>query len=104
MKAQFFKNDQFTKALIAVLIFLQIPLWLGSGSIFSLLYTYEQQYVILKEIKNLKIANQTLSDKIAALKAGNTEIEARARLELGLVKQNEIYYQVIYRPEKSAMW
>jgi cell division protein FtsB len=104
MKIHLLKNDQFTKILLIVLLILQIPLWLGTGSIFSLLYTYYQQYHIIQENEGLQAANQTLADKINALKSGNSEIEARARLELGLVKQNEIYYQVIYRKNKDSIW
>lgn len=104
MKLLTLKNDQFTKILTIILIVLQIPLWLGTGSIFSLLYTYYQQYRIIEENQGLHAANQILADKISALKADNSEIEARARLELGLVKQNEIYYQVIYHQPKSSLW
>lgn len=104
MKINLFKSDQLTKVLLGVLIVLQIPLWLGTGSVFSLLYTYYQQYRINEENQGLQAANQVLADKINALKSGNSEIEARARTELGLVKQNEIYYQVIYRAPKSSLW
>lgn len=104
MKLNLLKNDQFTKILIVILIALQLPLWLGKGSVFSLLYTYYQQYHIVEQNQELNNANQILADKIAALKNGNSEVEARARLELGLVKQNEIYYQVIYRKPKGSFW
>ncbi len=89
------KRDQLLKLLTALLVLLQLPLWLGSGSIFSLLYTYYAQYQVIENNERLTLANHQLIDKIAALKNGNDEINARARLELGLVGQNEVYYQVI---------
>jgi cell division protein FtsB len=104
MQLNVLKKDRFTKILLGVFIVLQIPLWLGTGSIFSLLYTYYQQYRIMEENQGLRTTNQILADKIAALKNGNSEIEARARLELGLVKQNETYYQVIYHKPKGSFW
>lgn len=98
------KPSQFKTVLTAILILLQIPLWLGTGSIFSLLYTYYEQYRIINQNKEFATVNQVLIDKIAALKADNSEVEARARLELGLVKQNETFYQVVYRKPESKFW
>ncbi len=89
------KRKQFINILIAVLVLLQLALWVGTGSVESLLYTYYSQYKVIQDNQALRVANQQLIDKIAALKNGNGEIAARARLELGLVGQNEIYYQVV---------
>ncbi len=89
------KRNQLIKLLTALLLLLQIPLWLGSGSIFSLLYTYYSQYQVIEDNERLTLANHQLIDKIASLQNGTDEIQARARLELGLVGQNEVYYQVI---------
>lgn len=94
-QAPLLKRKQLIKVLTGFLILLQIPLWLGSGSIFSLLYTYYSQYQVIESNERLTVANQQLIDKIASLKNGTDEIDARARLELGLVGQNEVYYQVI---------
>jgi cell division protein FtsB len=89
------KRKQFINILVAVLILLQLPLWVGTGSVESLLYTYYSQYKVIQDNQALRLANQELIDKIAALKNGNSEVEARARLELGLVGQGETYYQVV---------
>ena len=96
-KQPLIQQNQFIKILTAVLILLQLPLWLGSGSVFSLLYTYYNQYHLIEDNARLTQANQELMDKVAALKNGSDEIEARARFELGLVGQNEVYYQVIQK-------
>ena len=95
MNISLLEKDYITQMLTAVVVLLQIPLLLGSGSIFSLLHTYYQQYQIIKENKILYANNQILVDKINALQSGTSEIEARARLDLGLIKKNEMYYQVI---------
>ncbi len=89
------KRQQFISILTAVLVLLQIPLWIGTGSIFSLLYTYYEQYQIIQDNGRLRLANEELEDKIVALKNGTDEINARARLELGLIGPNENYYQVV---------
>jgi cell division protein FtsB len=89
------KRDQLIKILTAVLILLQIPLWLGSGSVFSLLYTYYEQHQVVKQTRIINAENDALLDKIAALKQGPDEVSARARSELGLIGQNEYYYQMV---------
>ncbi len=89
------KRKQFINILIAVLVLLQLSLWVGTGSVGSLLYTYYSQYKVIQDNQALRVANQELIDKITALKNGNSEIAARARLELGLVGQGETYYQVV---------
>lgn len=95
MSKPLLKRRQLVSLLTAVLVLIQIPLWIGTGSVFSLLYTYYQQYQIIQDNGRLRLANDELIDKIAALKNGTDEIESRARLELGLIKPNETYYQIV---------
>lgn len=94
MSKALLKRQQFISILIAVLVLLQLPLWVGTGSIFSLVDTYYAQYQVIQDNGRLRLANDQLEDKIAALKNGNDEVNARARLELGLVGANETFYQV----------
>lgn len=91
------KRRQFISILTAFLVLLQIPLWIGKGSVFSLLYTYYAQYQVIQDNGSLRLANDELIDKIAALKTGTDEINARARMELGLVGPNETYYQEVLK-------
>ena len=39
--------------------------------------------------------NQAVEADIAELKSGEQALEERARYDLGMVKQGEIYYQVV---------
>lgn len=89
------KRQQFIVILTAALALLQIPLWIGTGSVFSLIHTYYEQYQIIQENGRLHLMNEQIEDKIAALQKGTAEINARARLELGMVGANETYYQVM---------
>ena len=95
MSKPLLKRQQFISILTAVLVLLQLPLWIGTGSVFSLLYTYYAQYEVIQDNGRLRLANEELEDKVAALKQGTAEINARARLELGLIGPNETYYQVV---------
>ncbi len=95
MSRPLLKRQQFISILVAVLILLQLPLWIGTGSIFSLLHTYYEQYQVIQDNGRFRLNNVELEDKISALKNSPDEINARARLELGLVGANETYYQVV---------
>ena len=45
-----------------------------------------------------KQRNETLNAEVRDLKQGNAAIEERARSELGMIKQDEVFYQVIDQP------
>ena len=74
---------------------LQYPLWLGKGS-WLRVWNVNQQINERKD-KNavFKQRNETLNAEVGDLKQGNAAIEERARSELGMIKQDEVFYQVI---------
>lgn len=77
---------------------LQYPLWLGKG---GWLRVWElDRKVSLQKAANaaLKERNDTLDAEVRDLKQGNAAIEERARTELGMIKQDEVFYQVM-QPE-----
>ncbi len=81
--------------LVVVLFGLQIKLWVGNGS-FAEVWRYnravkEQQ----QENARLEERNKTLDAEVLDLKQGLESIEERARSELGMVKQNETFFQII---------
>lgn len=45
-----------------------------------------------------KLRNDTLRAEVRDLKQGNAAIEERARSELGMIKEDEVFYQVIDLP------
>ncbi len=45
--------------------------------------------------QQLQTRNQLLLTNVVQLKSGDQAIESRAREELGLVKQNEVFYQIV---------
>ena len=74
---------------------LQYPLWLGKGS-WLRVWNVNQQ-ISEQKTKNdaAKQRNETLEAEVHDLKQGNAAIEERARTELGMMKQDEVFYQVI---------
>jgi cell division protein FtsB len=87
-----------TLIFVILIASLQYPLWLGKGS-WLRVWDINRQISEQKE-KNiaLKARNDTLDAEVRDLKQGYAAIEERARNELGMIKQDEVFYQVI---EKS---
>ena len=58
------------------------------------------QQIAEQKAKNdsFKQRNETLNAEVRDLKQGNAAIEERARSELGMIKQDEVFYQVIDQP------
>lgn len=82
-------------ALACVVGGLQYQLWLGSSSLprnDEMREQLAQQQLLNRQSK---LANQQLEAEIADLQDGLNMVEERARMELGLVKPNEIMVQVL---------
>jgi cell division protein FtsB len=82
-------------ALAALILLLQYPLWLGKGGWFRV-SSLERQ---LREQKEANAAfqqrNSALDAEVRDLKQGTEAIEERARYEFGMIKQDEIYFQIV---------
>lgn len=80
--------------LFALIVLLQYPLWLGKGS-WHKVWKVDQQVITQNEInQKLRIRNAALDAEVQDLKQGFDAIEERARSELGMIKQDEIFFQV----------
>lgn len=89
--------------LLALLILLlQYPLWLGKGSwlkVWDLERQVEQQKTANEA---LAVRNAKLAAEVNDLKQGFDAIEERARFELGMIKRNEVFFQVMEPPGGEA--
>jgi cell division protein FtsB len=87
-----------TLIFVVLIALLQYPLWLGKGS-WLRVWNVNQQISEQKQ-KNAshKQRNATLNAEVRDLKQGNAAIEERARTELGMIKEDEVFYQVIDQP------
>ena len=81
--------------LASLVVALQYPLWLGKGSwrtVSDLGKSLEQQRATNA---SLQARNDALDAEVRDLKQGYEAIEERARMELGMIKPDEIFYQVV---------
>jgi cell division protein FtsB len=86
-----------TGGLVALIILLQYPLWLGKGG-WLRVWEHDRQLQTQKDAtRKLEIRNAGLDAEVRDLKQGYDAIEERARFELGMIKQDESFVQI---PEK----
>jgi len=81
--------------LLALLIVLQYPLWLGSGGVLAVWRLKREVAEQRAENARLRERNHALAAEVVDLKQGLAAIEERARVELGMIKNGETFYQVI---------
>lgn len=84
-----------TLALAALIALIQYPLWLGKGSWFRV-WEVDQQIRAQRDTnRQLQARNNALEAEVRDLKVGLDAIEERARSELGMIKQDEIFFQLL---------
>ena len=82
-----------TWVLVVLLAALQYPLWFGKGGWFRV-QEMERQLAAQREVnQTLEARNASHEAEVRDLKSGYEAIEERARYELGLVKEGEIFVQ-----------
>lgn len=88
--------------LVALLLLLQYPLWLGKGNWFRVWELRDQ--IEAQRLANVTLAgrNARLLAEVEDLKTGYDAIEERARYELGMIKQDEVFFQVKETPHPAG--
>ena len=84
-----------TLALIALIALLQYPLWLGKGSWLRVWEVDRQMQAQRETNQKLALRNAALDAEVRDLKQGLDAIEERARSELGMIKRDEIFFQIL---------
>lgn len=81
--------------LVIMIAALQYTLWIGPGGMTSAWHLRKQLIEQQAENDKLRQRNDVLIAEINDLKHGKAAIEERARNELGMIKKDETYYQII---------
>ena len=80
--------------LAALILALQYPMWLGKGGWLQVREN-DRQLALQKEANaKLKARNEALDADVRDLKTGSEAIEERARSELGMIRSDEVFFQV----------
>jgi cell division protein FtsB len=86
-------------ALIALVVLLQYPLWIGKGG-WLRVWDVDRQLQQQRDANaRLEVRNAGLDAEVRDLKQGYDAIEERARYELGMIRQDEVFVQI---PEKAV--
>ncbi|MFM7632042.1 MAG: cell division protein FtsB [Betaproteobacteria bacterium] len=81
--------------LTVLLVLIQYPLWLGKGGWLRVWDLSRQLDAALDKEQELRLRNEKLAGEVQDLKEGTGAVEERARYELGMVKEGEIFVQVL---------
>ena len=78
----------------ALILALQYPMWRGKGGWLQV-REYDRQVAEQREQNaKLKARNEALDAEVRDLKTGYDAIEERARNELGMIRQDEVFFQL----------
>ena len=93
-----------TLAFVALGLLLQYPLWIGKGGWLRVWEATRQLHEQKENNRILALRNAGLDAEVRDLKQGYDAIEERARFELGMIRQDEIFVQIPGRnsPEKRS--
>lgn len=81
--------------LILAFVILQHKLWLGDGNLIEWVKLEKKLEEHRLENEKLAARNRAVEADIKELKSGDQALEEQARYELGMIKENEEYYQFV---------
>jgi cell division protein FtsB len=87
--------------LAALIVLIQYPLWLGKGGWLRVWEVDRQLETQRGRNGELPVRNQTLDAEVLDLKQGVDSLEERARYELGMIKSNEVFFQIVDKSKTS---
>lgn len=91
-----------TLLLVGLIAALQYPLWLGKGSWLRVADMDRQLREQRDKNTQLRARNSSLEAEVQDLKQGLEAVEERARVELGMVKIDEVFFQILEEARPPA--
>ena len=88
--------------LLLILILLQLKMWFGEGGFSDARRLEQRVEEQVKENEALAQRNRELRAEVEDLRQGLGAVEERARSELGLIMENEEFYQVVPAEIRAA--
>jgi cell division protein FtsB len=84
-----------TGIFLFLLLLLQYSLWFGNGGLLRVWQLNQSVAAQKAENTKLKERNEALEAEVRDLKQGLEAIEGRARTDLGMIKKDETFFQVV---------
>ena len=79
---------------VVLIVALQYPMWLGKGGWLQVRETERQLAEQREANARLRARNEALDADVRDLKTGSEAIEERARSELGMIRNDEVFFQL----------
>lgn len=89
-------------ALVLVVLLLQYRLWVGDGSLAEVSALRTEIGAQREELTAMRARNRVLEAEVQDLREGLEALEERARSELGMIRQGEVFLQIIDQPPPAA--
>ena len=80
---------------------MQYQLWFAKGSLPKVWRLQQQLKQEVDKNNQLVKRNSVLSHEVTDLKKAKTALEERARTDLGMIREGEVYYQIIPKKQQS---
>ncbi|MGH8781138.1 cell division protein FtsB [Paraburkholderia sp.] len=84
-----------TVVLIVLLALIQYPLWWGHGGWLRVHELQQQLGEQQKKNADEKVRNERIEGEVQDLQNGTSAVEERARYEMGMVKDSEVFVQFV---------
>ena len=88
--------------LALLLVAIQFPLWLGKGGWMRVRDAEQQLAAQNRTNADLEARNAKLVAEVKDLREGAGAVEERARYELGMLKDGELFVQIVDAPAKTV--
>jgi cell division protein FtsB len=85
----------FITIIILLIVHLQYRLWFGDGSIQQIRQYQARLDELSQQVQQKKERNEALYGDVLDLRNGLEAIEERARHELGMIREDETFFQVL---------
>ncbi|MBI2753472.1 MAG: cell division protein FtsB [Betaproteobacteria bacterium] len=79
----------------ALILAIQVPLWLGKGGWLRVWDVDRQVAAQRGRNAQLEARNAAVAAEVRDLKQGLEAVEERARYELGMVRNDEVFFQIV---------
>lgn len=84
-----------TVVLVVLLVLIQYPLWWGHGGWLRVHELREALDAQAHKNADAKVRNQRIEGEVQDLQSGTAAVEERARYEMGMVKDGEVFVQFV---------
>lgn len=89
-----------TVVIIGLVLLMQYQIWLAKGSLPQVWRLKQQLHEEIAKNKTLLNRNEALAAEVSNLKVASSALEERARSDLGMIRDGEVYYQIVPKHQR----